>query len=516
MKRHVTFLIISLFATLAFSQQDDPVLMWINGKPVTRSEFEYLYNKNNNINTLDKKTLKEYVELFINYKLKVAEAVEIGIDTTEAFRSELNGYRRQLVKSYLTDEEAEEDYARLVYEEWQRTGKYSLISGQHIYKYLPQNTPSSQLNVAEQQMDSIYKVLKSNPTADFLWFVNEFSDDKEMFCVNSLQIPEEFEKVVFPLPVGEISQPFFTPQGIHIVKVTEKKDIPPYEEAKDEIKHRYTSKNGRSKGDEVFLQKLKAEYKYTPIPKGMDELLLNGKTDAVLFTIADRSYTGKDFALFAQDNPLSLQKQIDNFITKSLYDYENSRLESKYPEFGLLMQEYRDGILLFEVSSKEVWDKAFTDKAGLKAYFETHKKDYYWELPRYKGIVIHCNNKKTRKQIKKQLRKVDEKEWLNFIHDNYLMHTPAKIKVEEGVFAVGENEFVDKLIFKVGQYSSPESYPHPLVIGRKIKGPENYEEVLGNLTGDYQNFLETHWIARLRNKSKVEINEEVLKTVNNH
>ena len=100
MKRNLVLLLTCLFGLSAFAQED-PVLMRINGKDITRSEFEYIYNKNNSLNELEAKSLNEYVDLFINFKLKVAAAEAAGIDTTRAFREELNGYRRQLAKSYL-------------------------------------------------------------------------------------------------------------------------------------------------------------------------------------------------------------------------------------------------------------------------------------------------------------------------------------------------------------------------------------------------------------------------------
>lgn len=115
MKRNLVLLLTCLFGLSAFAQED-PVLMRINGKDITRSEFEYIYNKNNSLNELEAKSLNEYVDLFINFKLKVAAAEAAGIDTTRAFREELNGYRRQLAKSYLTDEEADEAYARQFYD----------------------------------------------------------------------------------------------------------------------------------------------------------------------------------------------------------------------------------------------------------------------------------------------------------------------------------------------------------------------------------------------------------------
>ena len=140
MKRNLVLLLTCLFGLSAFAQED-PVLMRINGKDITRSEFEYIYNKNNSLNELEAKSLNEYVDLFINFKLKVAAAEAAGIDTTRAFREELNGYRRQLAKSYLTDEEADEAYARQFYDKMKADSRAGHVQVMHIFKYLPQTSP---------------------------------------------------------------------------------------------------------------------------------------------------------------------------------------------------------------------------------------------------------------------------------------------------------------------------------------------------------------------------------------
>ena len=142
MKRNLVLLVTCLLGLSAVAQQD-PVLMRINGKDVTRSEFEYIYNKNNSLNEQESKTLDEYVDLFVNFKLKVAAAEAAGIDTTRTFREELEGYRRQLAKSYLTDEEAEEAYVRQFYDEMKAKSRAGYVQVMHIFKYLPQTVSKS-------------------------------------------------------------------------------------------------------------------------------------------------------------------------------------------------------------------------------------------------------------------------------------------------------------------------------------------------------------------------------------
>ena len=226
--------IILLCLGLAVFAQQDPVLMRINGKEILRSEFEYIYNKNNALAGIEQKTLSEYVDLFVNFKLKVAAAEAAGLDTTRAFREELEGYRRQLAKAYLTDEAVSELAARQVYDKMKANNRAGQIRVSHIFKSLPQTVTSHVLRSAEARMDSLYAALQ-NGQADFDECVRNFSDEKKSFWVSWLQMPVEFEDVVFALKQGEISRPFFTPQGIHIVKAIERKEILPFEKVKDEI-----------------------------------------------------------------------------------------------------------------------------------------------------------------------------------------------------------------------------------------------------------------------------------------
>lgn len=168
---------------------------------------------------MEAKSLNEYVDLFINFKLKVAAAEAAGIDTTRAFREELNGYRRQLAKSYLTDEEADEAYARQFYDKMKADSRAGHVQVMHIFKYLPQTSPKSLVSETEARMDSLYQVLSANPDADFASYVSSSLMIKIRSGWVFFKRRKSFEDVVFSMKSGEISKPFFTPQGMHIVKV---------------------------------------------------------------------------------------------------------------------------------------------------------------------------------------------------------------------------------------------------------------------------------------------------------
>ena len=509
--------IILLLFGLAVVAQPDPVLMRVNGKDVLRSEFEYACKTNGELAGAVQNKQKDCVDLFVNFKLKVAEAEAAGLDTAKAFRDKEDSYRRRLVKSYLADEETTEQVARRFYDKMKSGCCAGQVRVSHIYKSLPQNISGYTLRAVEAKMDSIYEALeKEGANAAFDAYVKNFSDDKRIFWVSWLQMPTEFEEVVFDLQPGEISHPFFTPQGIHIVKVLERKEIPPFDEVKEEIIRCQTRRYEMDKGAEALVEKLKLEYHYTPDRAGMEELISKGQTGRTLFTLGGRSYTGKEFARFAAAHPEGVQRQLKGFVMKSILDYENNHLEQKYPEFRLLMQKYREDMLFHEISNREVWERSRTDEAGLKAYFEDHRQNYHWEAPRYKGIVLHCLSKRVSKQVRKFLKELPEDEWLDAIRLTFNAGDTPKVKAEQGLFARGDNAYVDALVFKGKEPVPVMSFPFTAVYGKKVKGPEDYREVGEQLVTDYQNYLEQRWIAKLRAASKVEINQEVLKTVNNH
>ena len=501
-------------------QETDPVLMRINGKEVRRSEFEYVYNKNRSLPGVEKKTLKEYVKLFVDFKLKVAAAEAAGIDTTQAFRQELAEYRRLLLQDYLIDAGAAEEEARSCYDRMATAAQSGRVLVSHVFKYLPQNVLRSELNRVELQMDSVYTALEKDTTAaTFAACVQRLSDEKESFWVERLQMPVEFEEVVFRLKPGEISKPFFTPQGIHIVKVLAREELAPFDEMKPDIMaHQLQALGIRSKGVQAFIKNLKQKYHYTSNEKGISELFSKGSTKQVLFTIDGQEYTGEAFARFAAYDVEGIRRQLDSFVSKSLLDYEDKHLKENCEEFRFLMQEFRDGMLCFEMSNREVWQKALEDEVGLQAYFQAHASDYHWETPRYRGIVLHCASKRVGKRVRKLLKEIPEEEWGDGIRLVFNAEGKQQVRYEQGVFLMGDNAAVDVLAFKKKKREMPmdESYPFTTIFGKIEKGPGSVEEVQGQVVADYQQYLDAAWVARLRAAGKVEINQEVLKTVNNH
>ena len=176
----------------------------------------------------------------------------------------------------------------------------------------------------------------------------------------------------------------------------------------------------------------------------------------------------------------------------------------------------RDNLLADRITEKEIEQRALADESGLRAYFEEHRSDYQWKESRYKGIVLHCVTKRIAKQARKFLKHLPENEWKDAIRLTFNVGSQPQIQSEQGVFAPGDNAYVDDLVFKKKDSTPVMSFPFTAVLGKKVKGPEDYREVREALIADYQSYLEKQWMSRLRANSKVEINQEVLKTVNNH
>lgn len=513
MKRSLVGLFACLLSGTAFAQQD-PVLMRINGKEIVRSEFEYFYHQKKAVGQSG--TLNSYVDVFVNNELRAIAAETLGIDTARIFREELQAYRRQLVKSCLTDKETEEAKARELYDRMKTNVQAGQVQVTQIFKSLPQTITTLRLQEVQRQMEALYETLNTDTRTDFATFVNQYSDDKEISWIGWLQTPEEFERIAFSLLKGEISKPFFTPGGIHIVKVIDRKDVLPFDEIREELVERLSRQEDMAKNIEVLVGKLKEVYQYAPDKIAIEELMTNGDTSKTLFVLAGQAYSSHLFRQFAEAHPMGIRKQFAAFVTKSVLDYETNRLEQN-PEFRFRLKEHRNQMLASAITKREVHTVTIADSSALRIYFKDHQSDYEWKTPHYKGAVLYGTDMKRGKQARKLLKKLPEEEWKDAIRLTFnTSSSPATVQIEQGIFAEGDHPIVDRLVFKKKEPDASKSYPFTAVIGKKQKGPERYEEILGQLIFDYQNHLDLLWAERLKGMGKVEINQEVLKTVNNH
>jgi peptidyl-prolyl cis-trans isomerase SurA len=195
--------------------------------------------------------------------------------------------------------------------------------------------------------------------------------------------------------------------------------------------------------------------------------------------------------------------------------YADEHLEEKYPELKNLVQEYHDGILLFEVSLREVWDKAAKDTAGLEAYFKAHQKEYTWAQPKWKGYLIQAKSNSSAKAAKAIIKSANPDSIHSYIERRINNDSVKYVKVQQGLWEQGKNGAIDKFGFKnkKAEFTPNEQLPYVVCVGKKLKAPAAWDDEKGKVTTDYQDFLEKAWIERLRAKYPVVINEEVWKKI---
>ncbi len=637
-----------LLVNIGVSQNKDATLMTIGGSKVTVGEFESVYHKNNAKETAnDAKSLTDYVDLFVNFKLKVKEAESLGMDTAKAFRDELAGYRKQLSQPYLTDKDVNDKLLHETYDRMKEdvrashilvkvgesalpkdtleaynkimkirgrvikgedfnkvamekgvsddpsakenggdlgyftamqmiysfetvayTTKVGEISqpvrtryGYHIIKVTdrrpaqgellcahimikatPNMTKEDSLN-AYTKATEIYSKLKAGGKFDEL--AQQYSDDKqsakkggELPWFGTNKMPAEFEKAAFALKnKGDYSEIMRTKYGWHIIKLLDKRGLASFDEMKAELKAKVTKDSRAQVGRESLIAKVKAEYKFKEntklrdeFYKVMDTTLFEGKWDAAkakalnkpIFNLNDKMYTQTDFANFISahqskrpktDANMVVNQMYKQFVDESVIAYEESRLDTKYPEFKSLMQEYRDGILLFELTDQKVWSKAVKDTTGSKEYYEKNKTKYMWE-ERADATIYTCGDEKEAAKVRSLMKKKkSDKDIIAEINKD----SQLNLNVDTKIFNQGENEFVDKN-WNPGtsiDIKSDKDKKVVIVVTNKLLKPEpkSYTEAKGMVTADYQNYLEKEWISSLKSKYPVSIDKAVLATV---
>lgn len=438
------------------------------------------------------------------FDLKVKAARNAGLDATELFRTRTQAYRQELFIHYLLEQLGNEEQLRSEYEK-QRVALRQIAQ---IYKYLPQNLPAVVQERVELQMDSIYLCLQHG-TLDFAAAVSRFSDKQDTCWFETLQMPREWVMVLDTLETGKFSSPFYAPQGIFILKQLGEKFSPSFEAWK-----RLFLSCELQKQRTDLLTNLKEICNYSANKKAEHELFRKGKTEDVLFEIGQEKYTGSSFALFTSSYMAGLKRQLEKYVRWALLDYVYRNLEILSSEADVAIREYGDSLLVELITMREVIEPSRKDTLGIRNFFETHRKNYCWSDARYKGVVLCSSDKRLLKHARKQLKRLSEDVWMDYILQiNSCSST--QIKAEKAIFVKGDNPYVDEKIFKVKQITTIDSdYPYSVLVGRKIKEPENWLEVKEQVISDFQKYLEQCWITRLKASVKVEIDQEDLKTVN--
>ncbi len=476
MRFYVLLSAMLLSGSIAFAQQDDPVIMTINGSPVSRSEFEYSYNKNNSEGVIDKKTVNDYVDLFVNYKLKVQAALDARLDTLSSFKQEFLQYRDQQIRPLMIGDGDIEAEARKIYRDTQERINKSggLVKPAHILIRLSQKATTAEQSKAEQKADSIYKALLKG--ADFAEMAKKYSDDKgsavrggDISWITKGQTVKAFEETAFSMKPGELHKPVLSEFGYHIIKLQGKQDFFPYDSVKNDI------------------------YRFIDA-RGIRERIIDEKLDSIVKTMPDGN------------------------SRETVLDEETAKATAKDDRLKYLVQEYHDGLLLYEMSNRVVWDKAAKDERALATYFAKNKKKYRWEQPRFKGIVYHVKEAADVEAVKQAVKRKPFADWAEVLRNTFNKDSVVRIRAEKGIFKQGDNPVVDSLVFKKkAEVKVLKDYPIDATYGKLLKkGPEDYTDVKALVTADYQDELEKQWVAELRKKYVVVVNPTVLATVNKH
>lgn len=419
--------------------------------------------------------------------------------------------------------------------EYPTRGKYRVA---HIVKFYPRNATEVEKEQISKKMDSIYSVLENG--ADFAKIAEIESQDTrtaknggEIGWYGIDQLIKPLEVLMLNTKVGGFSKPTKLEHGVHILKVMEYKPLESYETLKDEL---YSTVNKDERGDIIKSKRindLKLEYVYNENPQfeselktllgttGYDSLFVEKaqSSNMTIFTYKGGTYTISDLSRkWNKKRKMDVEKALNyvkaeknKAISETLLNYEKEDLVNKYPEYANLLNEYREGILLFEISNRNVWEKAGTDKEGLENYFVKNKSKYTnWELPKFKGLIVYSINDSIESAVKDYLKTLGGDTIATSLHKKFR----RDIKIERHLTARGENKYVDELVFDGPKAEKDKKYTKYFVLeGKVIDQPEEAADVRGQVTTDYQNQLEKNWIKDLKSKYKVKINKKVLKLV---
>jgi peptidyl-prolyl cis-trans isomerase SurA len=624
---------------LVISAQD---VLTIDSQNISLEEFKNVFYKNNNNTELTKDYLNEYMQLFVNFKLKVREAEELELDTIATFISELDGYRIQLAKPYLKNKEFDENMLIEAYDRMKQDIKASHILiavnenetveqekiaydkilairssilanaisfeaaakknsddksaltnhgdlsyftafmmvydfesaaysteigkismpirtkyGYHIIKVTDkrnafgevkvahimfktgQGSDENKINEAKDNINKIADLLKNEE--DFSDVAERFSEDRST-AVKGGSLPAfgvgkmvpAFESVAFGLKeVGDVSSPFRTEYGWHIITLLERKGIPKFEEVKVELKRKIESDSRNELSKEALFAKLHKNYKVVNNPKVYTAFRMQAaitiasgaynslsKNYAKLFTINGKIITVSSFVNYILSNQRvgnDIDEMYINFVNEELLAYEESQLEINYPEYKALLQEYREGILLFDLTNTKVWTKAVKDTVGLQNFYTNNKSNYTWGN-RVDATVYTCIDLETAKTVKRDIYK---KHRGNITDAEILTKTntdaPLSLQINTKKFVKGENVSVDAVDWKLGIAGDimTKNGSYIIVDIHQVleTGIKELDETRGKVISDYQNALELEWIASLKEKYKVSVNKDVLYTL---
>ena len=419
------------------------------------------------------------------------------------------------------------------------------IQAAHIFMQLPFDAPEDEVAEAKQKADNIYNELMAKDGKNWSEMVKQYSDDRgtvqrdgalTSFTVS--RIVPEFIEACKSLEIGQIAKPVRTNYGFHIIKLLGKSGVASFEKESKTLSERIEKDMRSKKSEEVVLKQVKSEYKFKQNDKNLEAFMATIDSsiiqnayvpaesvdmNATLFSLEGKPTKVSDFVNYIQDNmkpqkyvtPATYAYQLyETFSRETALSYADSRLEDKYPEFKALVQEYKDGILLFDLMDREVWDKAVKDTLGLQEFHDRNASKYMWEN-RAHAYIITITRPESLPKVKALLDNGIE---LDSLRTTLQRDSINYTFVRKGYYQKGDNQYVDQTEWKVGMRNEiPSTVDQSTVIVcidelRKPE-PKTLKEARGLVTSDYQVELEQKWVKSLKEKYPVKIDEKVLDKV---
>lgn len=640
------YFLIAVFSLCFFASNaqnpNDEVLFTVENDPVYVSEFTRVFNKNIDlVKDESQKDVDEYLKLFINYKLKLKEAEALGLDKKPSYLNELSSYKSQLASNYLTDSKVtdeliEEAYKRMttevdashilirlddnptpedtlqaynkllklrdrVMQEGFETVKKDIHNGKTVYaedlgyfsafkmvynfETAAYNTPVGEVSMPfktrfgyhivwvkdkresrgertvahimisnqkkdrphdkpESRINDIY--LKLQQGEDFEALAKQFSEDQSSASKGGMLAPftggqlssVEFENQAFALEhVGDISKPFETEYGWHIIKLYGKKPVASFEDMKAELEEKVKRDSRSQLINESLLNNLKQQYQVSDATPDLSyfESILNDnyfigkwvlptdfKAQEPLIKIQEKQIVYEDFGQYLVKNQrrqmpkMSIKTLVVNsyhaFLENELLQYKKERLEVENQDYANIVEEYRDGLLLFDLMETEIWNAAKKDSVGLQTYYNNHKDNYFWNQ-RVDAVVASSAKKTTIKKVQKLLQNNQTPEQIKAA-----LNSESEIDVifTSGIMDAQHQSLPADFKFKTGVsdiYKFNEGYIVANVKELLPKETKSFDEAKGAVISDFQNHKEANWILSLEEKYQVNVNQDVLESV---
>ena len=549
-----------LISTCSLGQSNEKPLLIVHDRAIPKDEFLYYFQKSNQ--EINEQNIAGYLEPFINFQLKLADAREERVQQNIAFINELTEYRLQLAAPYLTDKEKEKELALEAYERLKFEVKASYI----LIKLNPDARPEDTLKAYAKAVQIRNRILggeafdQTDITESDNYQIIRSSGKFDYFTAFQSEYP--FETAVYKMKPGEISMLVRSGEGYYIIQMNDKRkaggelktahidklsgrrDLPSFEEMEPEIIN--LIKEAKDERNQIiedsFVEKLKKSWRFQENPDALEKICnfadervytgnwiapANQSFNESLFFIDGKGISQTDFIEFMQ-NFKALNKNLSvrdyifslykHFVSKRLILYENYKLNEKYPEFRFQYGEYRDAMLLDQITKKRVWFKADSDRKGLEDFFAENRENYKLKES-LSAIIVTSPYKKEAKHISKRFSKSlnrgegDIHKILNQLDNESGSH---QLTLEEGIFAKGDNPLIDQIKWEAGvskiQTSGNKYY---FVIVENIVEPkyQKLEEVSDKVQNDYQNYLMENWLKELKYKYRVQINGDVLSTI---